>query len=68
MKNYLTVSATFTCSSSQKVNFRCLESVNKTVKYKGKIVLTDSAKLIGQGICEPLTMAAQGTPFLAAVR
>ena len=62
MKNYLTVDANFTCSSSKKVKFSCLESANKKVKYKGKIVLTDSAKLIGQGICEPLTLAAQGSP------
>lgn len=63
MKNYLSVSTTFTCSGSPEVKFRCMESANKKVKYKGKTVLTDSAKLIGQGICKPLTIAAQGTPI-----
>ena len=63
VKSYLTVDASFTCNSSQKVKFSCLESANKKVKYKGKIVLTDSAKLVGQGICEPLTLAAQGNPI-----
>lgn len=62
MKKFLTVDANFKCISSQKVKFSCLERVNKKVKYKGKIVLTDSAKLIGKGICEPLTLAGSPVP------
>lgn len=63
MKKYLTVDAKFKCNASPKVNFTCLESVNKKVKYNGKNVLTDSVKLIGSGQCKPLTLEAQGTPI-----
>ena len=63
MKKYLSVDAKFKCNASPRVDFTCLESVNKKVKYNGKIILTDSVKLIGRGQCEPLTLAAQGTPI-----
>lgn len=58
MADFLTERTKFFCTASPAVNFSI--SADGKVTHKGAKVLTTSAKLSGNGICQILTAAAQG--------
>lgn len=58
MADFLTERTKFVCTMSPAVNFSI--SAGGKVTHKGAKVLTTSAKLSGNGICQILTAAAQG--------
>lgn len=60
MADFLTERTKFFCTKSPAVNFSI--SAGGKVTHKGAKVLTTSAKLSGNGICQILTAAAQGVP------
>lgn len=63
MADYLTENAKFSCTALQKGTIKCKEISNKKVKYKGTVLLTESAKIdTAVGECLILTAQAQGTP------
>lgn len=53
MADFLTTGAKFKCTGSPAVEFTVIETANKKVFHKGKIVLTTDAKLMGRGVCLP---------------